>query len=153
MNSLTSKLDKLKAIIPKYLDFPVITETKFDDTFPNAQFLVLGYFKLFCYHRNRKGGRIMIYIREDIPSKLLTKHVLPSYIECIFLELNFRKCKWLLAATYHPLSQNDYYFFENLGKAIDVYIHYEKVLLVGDYNAEISESFQTLFFNNICLRI
>ena len=56
MNSLTSKLDKLKAIIPKYLDFPVITETKFDDTFPNAQFLVLGYFKLFCYHRNRKGG-------------------------------------------------------------------------------------------------
>ena len=38
-----------------------------------------------------------------------------------------------------PPSQNDHYFFENLDKAIDVYSHYEKVLLVGDFNAEISE--------------
>ena len=30
-------------------------------------------------------------------------------------------------------------FFESLDKAINVYSHYEKVLLVGDFNAEISE--------------
>ena len=81
----------------------------------------------------------MVYVPEDIPSKLLTKHVLPSDIECIFLELNFRKCKWPLVGTYHPPSQNDHHFFENLDKAIDVYSHYEKVLLVGDFNADISE--------------
>ena len=52
----------------------------------------------------------MIYVSEDIPIKLLTKHVLPSDIECIFLELNFRKCKWLLVGTYHPPSQNDFLF-------------------------------------------
>ena len=34
-----------------------------------------------------KEGGVMIYVREDIPSKLLTKHVFPSDIECIFLEL------------------------------------------------------------------
>ena len=86
------------------------------------------------------GGRgVMIYVHENIPSKLLTKHVLPSDIECIFLELNFRKCKWLLVGTYHPPSQNDHYFLENLDKAIDVYSHHEKVLLAGDFNAEISE--------------
>ena len=81
----------------------------------------------------------MIYVREDIPSKLLTKHVLLSDIEWIFLELNFKKCKWLLVGTYHPPSQNDHDFFENLDKRIDVYSHYEKVLLVGDFDAEISE--------------
>ena len=81
----------------------------------------------------------MIYVSEDIPIKLLTKHVLPSDIERIFLELNFRKCKWLLVGTYHPPSQNDHYFFENLDKAIDVYSHSKKVLLVGDFNAEILE--------------
>ena len=81
----------------------------------------------------------MIYVCENIPSKLLTKHVLPSDIECIFLELNFRKCKWLLVGTYHPPSQNDNYFFENLDKAVHVYSHYEKILLVGDFNAEISK--------------
>ena len=64
---------------------------------------------------------------------------IPSDIKCIFLELNFRKCKWLLVGTYHPPSQNDHYFFENLDKAIDVYSHYENVLLAGDLNAEILE--------------
>ena len=81
----------------------------------------------------------MIYICENIPSKLLTKYFLPSDIECIFLELNFRKCKWLLVGRYHPPSQNDHYSFENLDKAIDIYIHYQKVLLIGNFNAEISE--------------
>ena len=81
----------------------------------------------------------MIYVRENIPSKLLTKHVLLSDIEWIFLELNFRKCKWLLVGTYHPPSQNDHYFFENLDKKIHVCSNYEKVLLLGDFNAEISE--------------
>ena len=81
----------------------------------------------------------MIYIRENIPSKLLTKYNLPSDIEYIFLELNLRKCKWLLVGRYHPPSQNDHYFFEKLDKAIDVYSHYEKVLLLGNFNAEISE--------------
>ena len=95
----------------------------------------------------------MIYVREDILSKLLTKHVLPSGIECIFLELNFTKCKWLLVGTYHPLSQNDHYFFENLSKAIDVYSHYDKVLLVADFNEEISEVCLDFLFNNMSLRI
>ena len=81
----------------------------------------------------------MIYVRQNIPRKLLTKHVCPSDIKCLFLELNFRKCKWFFVGRYHPPSQNDHYFFENLDKAINVYIHYEKVLLVRDFNGEISE--------------
>ena len=43
---------------------------------------------------------------------------------------------------YHPPSQNNlffFFFFESLDKAIDVYSPYEKVLLLGDFNAEISE--------------
>ena len=70
---------------------------------------------------------------------MLTKHVLSSDIECICLELNFRKCKWLIVGTNHLPSQNYYYFFESLDKAIDVYSHYEKVSVVGEFNAEISE--------------
>ena len=38
----------------------------------------------------------MIYVRGDIPSKMLTKHNLSEDIEVAFIELNFRKCKWLL---------------------------------------------------------
>ena len=102
-------------------------------------FLVPGFSKPFLRDRNRKRGGVMVYVREDTPSQLLTKHVLSSDIECMFLDLNFRKWKWLLVGTYHPPSQNDHYFFENLDKAIDLYSHYEKILLVGNFNAEISE--------------
>ena len=93
ISSLTNKFDQLKEIVIEYIDILVITETKLDNTFPNAQFLVPGFSKPFRRDRNRKGDGVMIYVRENIPSKLLTKHVLPSDIECIFLELNLKKCK------------------------------------------------------------
>ena len=35
----------------------------------------------------------MIYICEDIPSKLLAKHVFPYNMEGLLVKLNFRKCK------------------------------------------------------------
>ena len=51
-----------------------------------------------------------------------------------------RKHKWLLFATYHPPNQKDDYFFDHLGKAIDVYHQtYNKLLLIGDFNAEDKE--------------
>ena len=60
-------------------------------------------------YRNQRGGGILIYVRSDIPSKLLTKHNFPNYIEGLFIEKNFRKSKWLFSGTYHPPSQNDQY--------------------------------------------
>ena len=70
----------------------------------------------------------MIYVREDIPSKKLEKHNFSHDVEGIFVELNFRKCKWLLFGTYYSPSQNDLYFFNNLDKALDICSCYEKVL-------------------------
>ena len=53
------------------------------------------------------GGGVIIYMREDIPSKILTKHVLPTDIEALFMEFNFRKCKWLVEfITYLPHLNN-----------------------------------------------
>ena len=68
----------------------------------------------FWLDRNRNGGGVMIYIRDDFPSRLLSKHVFPNDIEGLYIELNFRKRKWLLLGTYHPPSQSDQYYFNNL---------------------------------------
>ena len=81
----------------------------------------------------------MVYIREDNPSKLLDKHVFPYDMEGLIVELNFNKCKWLLFGTYHPPSQADIYYFNNLDKASDTYSSYEKLLLAGDFNMEKSD--------------
>ena len=51
-----------------------------------------------------------------------------------------RKHKWLLCATYNPPNQKDHYFFNHLGKAIEVYHQtYDKFLLIGYFNAKDTE--------------
>ena len=98
-----------------------------------------GFSKPYRLDRNKNGGGVMIFIRETISSKKLEKHIFPNDVESIFVELNFRKCKWLLCGTYHRPSQSYEYFFNNLDKALDTYSRYDKVFLVGDFNIEISE--------------
>ena len=80
----------------QHIDILVLTETKLDDTFPMAQFLVNDFSEPYRLDRNRKGGGVIVYIREDIPSKLLDKHIFLYDMDGLFVELNFRKCKWLL---------------------------------------------------------
>ena len=106
INSFSSKFAQLQEIVLKYVDILILTETKLDDSFPTSQFMVDGFSKPYRQDRNRNGGGIMIYIRDDIPSKLLTKHVFPDDIKGLFVELNFRKNEWLLMGAYHPPSQS-----------------------------------------------
>ena len=95
----------------------------------------------YRFDRNEHGGGVMVYIRDTIPSKILEKHSYPNDIECLFRKLNFRKCKLLLCGTYHLPSQNDEYYFNYHRKPLD-----EKVLLVGDFNTEITEHYTESFF-------
>ena len=60
-------------------------------------------------------------------------------MEGLFVELNFRKCKCQLFGTYHQPFHADNYYFDNLDQAFDTYSDYEKRLLVGYLNTEISE--------------
>ena len=109
INSISNKFDQLKLLLRGKVDILVITETKLDSTFPTSQFLI-GYSEPYCFDRNSNGGGVLIYVREDIPSKPLTDLKLPHDIEGIFVELNLRKNKWLLFGSYHPPSQSDDYF-------------------------------------------
>ena len=46
----------------------------------------------------------------------------------------------MLCGLYHPPSHKDQYFFDNINKALDVYLTYEKVVLGGDFNSHIGEN-------------
>ena len=70
---------------------------------------------------------------------MLRKHNLPEDNQAAFIELNFRKCKLLLSATYCASSQNHNYFFDNIDQGLDAYSTYERVALVGDFNAQVGE--------------
>ena len=151
INSISSKFEQLKIVISNYLDILVIQETKLDSSFPIEQFIIPGYSKPYRLDRNRNGGGVIVYVREDIPSKELKKHNFTKNVEGIFLEINLRKTKLLLFATYHSthpdygLSDREY--LHQVGLALDVYSNYDKFLLAWDFNmSENQECFNDFLF-------
>ena len=140
INSISNKFDNLKLITQGKIDILVITETKTDSTFPLNQFAKQGYSKPYRFERHRNGGGVFMYLREDIPSRELKIHNTPEDIESTFIEINLMKTNWIFCGCYNPPSHSDQYFFENIGKVLDkCSIHYDKFMLVGDFNAEESE--------------
>ena len=97
----------------------------------------------------------MIYVREDIPSKLLKKHNFTKNVKGIFVEVNLRKTKLLFFGGYrsdhevYGLSKRD--FLEQLSFGLDKYSNFDKILIAGDFNIdreeEIMEDF--IFEQNI----
>ena len=83
-------------MVSGYFDVIIAIETKLDDSFPKAQFCIDGFSIPYMLDRNKNGVGLMIYVRDDIPSKTLTKHNYPEDIKAASIELNFCKCKWLL---------------------------------------------------------
>ena len=75
----------------KYFDVLIITETKLDDTFLTSQLLVTGFSVPYKLDQNRNGGGIMIFIRDDIPSRMLTKHVFPDDIAGLFISITWTR--------------------------------------------------------------
>ena len=63
----------------------MISETKLDIYFPTGQFHIRGFSEP-RWDRNGSGGGILLYIREDIPLKPITKIT----IEGFFAEINMR---------------------------------------------------------------
>ena len=73
------------------MDILLISETKIDSSFPTAQFLI-NVFTTCRHDRNRNGGGMLLYIREDIPSNLLHTD---DIIEDFYVEISIRKKLWL----------------------------------------------------------
>ena len=103
INTINNKFEQLKHIIKNSVDVLVVTETKLDSSFPNGQFSIDGFTRPFRRDRNKNGGGVMIFVRDDIPTKEIKIKFLPSDIECLFKELNIRKTKWLIVGCYHHL--------------------------------------------------
>ena len=67
------------------LDFWLISETKLDSSFPDTKFNISGYTSQYRLDRNKFGGGLLLYVIEDIPSKIAkapdSNEIAPFYIE------------------------------------------------------------------------
>ena len=71
INSIRNKFDPLMASVAKNIDILLITEFKIDSTFPVNQFYLNGYNVPYRHDRNTKDGDILVYVRNDIRSRII----------------------------------------------------------------------------------
>ena len=141
VNSIRNKFEALKEIVGKNIDILMISETTLDDSFPLNQFHIPDYVQPFRLDRSSEGGGILVYIRDDIPAKILKKHPLPKCCEGMFIELNLRKSKWLIFTGYNPQKERISTFLKDIEKSLYRYIaKYDNIILLGDFNSETNET-------------
>ena len=106
---------------------------------------MIGYSTPFRLDRNAHGGGILLYVREDIPSKLLPME--ENLIEGFFAQINLRsKKKWLLSCSYNPKKTWLSNHIAELGKSLDLFIaKYERLLFLGHFNEGIEDSSIKIF--------
>ena len=150
VNSVNNKFEGLKFLVQDNIDILVLSETKLDDTYTTNQFMIEGFASPFRADRNAHGGGLLIYVRDNIPSKILYNHSLPDNVEAIFIELNLKKGKWLLMEGYNPHKDSIFYFLSHVSKEIDANMkNYENLILIGDFNAVNSDLSLTEFLRNV----
>ena len=79
INTINNKFEQLKHIIKNNVDV-LVTETRLESSFPFGQFSIDGFARPFRRDRNKNGGGVMIFVRDDIPSKEIKISFLPSDI-------------------------------------------------------------------------
>ena len=80
----------------------MVTETKLDGSFPSSQFHMHDYTTPHWLDRNANGGGLLLYLREDIPTKKVDNVDFDTGLEAMFIEINARKTKWLISFSYNP---------------------------------------------------
>ena len=136
-------------LVATNIDVFLISETKIDDSFPEAQFLYDGYSKPHRKDRTLGGGGLLMYINENIPSRILNAHIIPNDVEIMCVEMNLRKQKWILLGIYRPPSMNEKYFYDHLSRVVDYYTKtYDRIVIMGDFNSEPTDEHVQTFRNS-----
>ena len=140
----------LQFLLADYIDILMISESKLDGAFPSSQFQIYGFRTPYRLDRTDRGGGILLFVRENLITRLLSRHSFPHDIEILLIELNLRKKKWLICCCYNPHKNLINYHLQELAKRIQIHSNnYGDILLMGDFNAEVSEtSFFLLFMNS-----
>ena len=91
----------LREIVQDKLGILLVSETKVDPSLSASQFAIKGFSVPFRIDRNSSGGGVMLLVREEVPSKLLSQYKPSSSVENIFIEINLRSRKWLRSCSYN----------------------------------------------------
>ena len=117
VNSLRNKFQLLVEFIRSKVDILMVSETKIDGSFRLGQFKINGFNAPFRLDRSSNKGGIMLFVREDMPAKLMASETPP--IEGLYVEINLGKQKWFIRCSFNPNKSMISQHMEALGKNVD----------------------------------
>ena len=71
INSIRNKFEMLKEVVVNEIDILLISKTNLDNTFTLNQFILQEFTPPHRLDRTTHCGGLMLFVRENIPSKLL----------------------------------------------------------------------------------
>ena len=88
IDSFRDKFGFLSSQIAKIVDILLLPKTKLDDLFPIAQFSLNGFPKPFRLDRSSNDEGILLCVKDDIPTRLLTHYKIKDNLESFFVKVN-----------------------------------------------------------------
>ena len=139
-DSIRNRFELLSFLTGDKVGILLIGETKIDGTFPTSQFLMSGYSNIYRLDRNDKGGRMMLFVKDNRITFSVSEFCFSEKTEIFCIELNLRKQKWLIFCCYNPHKHLITDHLLQIKNEIDFCSKfYENTMLIGDFNVEISD--------------
>ena len=91
-------------LIFQVIEVDYFEQDYFYENFCQCQFKISVFIRPFRLDRHNSRGDIMLFVLEDIPTKLIFSKISP--IEGYYVEIDLRKQKWLIWCSYNPNKHN-----------------------------------------------
>ena len=75
----------LQLFLTDYIDI-LISESKLHGAFPSTQFQIYGFRTTYRLDRNDREGEILLFVRENLMTKLLSRHSFYYNIEILLMD-------------------------------------------------------------------
>ena len=142
INSYRHKFAQIQDLLRKIsVDLLAISETKLDDTFPNAQFYVDG-FTVYRQDKSSTSGGLLIYVRSDIAHRRVTRFECNADgVESLCIEFIIGKSKSVAACIYKHPRVKDSLFLQKMTHIADALcLNYDDYFFLGDMNCAPNKS-------------
>ncbi|CAG2185908.1 unnamed protein product [Mytilus edulis] len=150
INSYRYKFESIIDLLNRNIvDILFLSETKLDDSFPDAMFTV-DNFSFYRSDRNKYGGGVLAYMRSDLAGDR-NKQAEFQDIESIALEVTTEDNKWLFIGAFQQPSIPDSTFSTDFNLTTDKVIKkYDNVLIMGDLNFNMLDDNKSSTLNDSC---
>ena len=86
-------------MVKSFVDIFLISESMLNDIFPEGQLIIDHYHATFRFDHNGNGSELLLYVREDLPAKVL--HFNFPNVESSYAEIILHKKSCLINCYYN----------------------------------------------------